>query len=78
MVGLANEHNNPFLLYTIYKILIEYELVENSFKENTVTLEAKFFYAENLPELSFHGNTPGQINMCLEAKKFKVFETIFD
>lgn len=77
-VHLANKHNNPLFPYTIYKIFVECDLVENSFKENTETLEAGFFDADNLPELSFHRNTPGQINMCFEAKKHKVFETIFD
>jgi len=74
----ANKHNNPLFPYTIYKIFVECELVENSFKENTETLEAGFFDADNLPELSLHRNTPDQINMCFEAKKYKVFETIFD
>jgi ADP-ribose pyrophosphatase YjhB (NUDIX family) len=74
----ANKHNNPLFPYTIYKIFVECKLVENSFKENTETLEARFFEADNLPEISLHRNTPGQINMCFEAKKYKVFETIFD
>jgi ADP-ribose pyrophosphatase YjhB (NUDIX family) len=74
----ANKHNNPLFLHTIYKIFVECELIEISFKENTETLEAGFFDANNLPELSFHRNTPLQINMCFEAKKQKLFETIFD
>jgi hypothetical protein len=52
--------------------------VENSFKENTETLDAQFFEADKLPELSFERNTPDQIKMCFEAKPCKVFETIFD
>lgn len=77
-IHLGNKHNNPLFPYTIYKIFVECDLVENSFKENTETLEAGFFDAENLPELSIDRNTSGQINMCFEAKKHKVFETIFD
>ncbi|MCX6255691.1 MAG: NUDIX hydrolase [Bacteroidia bacterium] len=77
-VHLANKHNNPLFPYTIYKIFVECELVENCFKENTETLEAGFFKADKLPELSFHRNTPDQIKMCFEANKCKVFETIFD
>ena len=77
-VHLANKHNNPLFLYTIYKIFVECELVENSFKENTETFEAGFFEADNLPELSFHRNNPDQIKMCFRANKCKVFETIFD
>ncbi len=77
-IHLGNKHNNPLFPYTIYKIFVECELVENCFKENTETLEAGFFECDNIPELSFHRNTPDQISMCFEAKKHKVFETIFD
>ena len=77
-IQLANKHNNPLLPYTIYKIFVECELVENCFKDNTETLEAEFFEADTLPELSFDRNNPEQIRMCFEAKKQKLFETIFD
>jgi ADP-ribose pyrophosphatase YjhB (NUDIX family) len=77
-IHLANKHNNPLFPYTIYKIFVECELVDFSFKENTETFEAGFFDAEKLPDISLHRNTPAQIEMCFEAKKNKVFETIFD
>jgi ADP-ribose pyrophosphatase YjhB (NUDIX family) len=77
-IHLANKHNNPLFLYTIYKIFVECELVDDNFKENTETLEAGFFYIDNLPELSIDRNTHEQIKMCFEARKHKVFETIFD
>ena len=77
-VHLANKHNNHLFPFTIYKIFVECELVESSFKGNTETLEAGFFDVDNLPELSIDRNTADQINMCFEAKKCKVFETIFD
>jgi ADP-ribose pyrophosphatase YjhB (NUDIX family) len=77
-IHLANKHNNPLFLYTIYKIFVECELVDDNFKENTETLEAGFFSIDNLPELSIDRNTYEQIKMCFEARKHKVFETIFD
>jgi len=77
-VHLANKRNNHLFPYTIYKIFVECELIKSRFKENTETLEAGFFDADNLPELSIHRNTAGQINICSEAKKCKVFEAIFD
>ena len=77
-IHLANKHNNPDFPFTIYKIFVECELVENCFKENTETLDAQFFEADMLPELSFERNTPEQIKMCFEAKKCEIFETIFD
>ena len=75
---MGNKHNNHNFPFTIYKIFVECELVENSFKENTETLDAGFFEADKLPELSFERTTPVQIRMCFEAKKCEVFETIFD
>lgn len=74
----ANKHNNPLFLHTIYKIFVECELVEIRFNANSETLEAGFFEPDNLPELSFHRNTPGQIKMCFEAKRQELFETVFD
>jgi ADP-ribose pyrophosphatase YjhB (NUDIX family) len=77
-IHMGNKHNNHNFPFTIYKIFVECELVENCFKENTETLDAQFFEEDKLPELSFERNTPGQIGMCFEAKKYEVFETIFD
>lgn len=77
-IHLANKHNNPMLPYTIYKIFVECDMIEIQFTENTETLEAGFFDAENLPRLSVNRTTVDQINMCFEAKKYKLFETVFD
>ena len=77
-VQLANKHNNPLFLYTIYKIFVECELIENNFTDNTETLEAGFYSINSLPTLSTERNTKSQIDMCFEAKKHKVFETLFD
>jgi ADP-ribose pyrophosphatase YjhB (NUDIX family) len=77
-IHMGNKHNNHNFPFTIYKIFVECELVENSFKENTETLDAQFFESDKLPELSFERNTPDQIKMCFEANSCKVFETIFD
>jgi len=76
-IQLANNTISVISPFTIYKIFVECELVENCFKENTETLDAQFFEADKLPELSFERNTPEQIKMCFEAKKYKVFETVF-
>ena len=77
-IQLANKHNNPLFLYTIYKIFVECELIENNFTDNTETLEAGFYSINSLPTLSTERNTKSQIDMCFEAKKHKVFETLFD
>jgi ADP-ribose pyrophosphatase YjhB (NUDIX family) len=77
-IHLANKHNNPLFPYTIYKVFVECELIENKFTDNTETLEAGFFQFDSLPTLSMERNTRSQIEMCFEAKKHKIFETIFD
>jgi ADP-ribose pyrophosphatase YjhB (NUDIX family) len=77
-VQVANRHNNALSPYTIYKIFVECELIENNFTDNTETLEAGFFSIDSLPILSTERTTKSQIEMCFEAKKHKVFETVFD
>jgi ADP-ribose pyrophosphatase YjhB (NUDIX family) len=77
-IHVANRHNISELPYTIYKIIIECELVEKVFIENTETLGAEFFDPAALPPLSESRTTAEQIRLCFEAKKQKQFETIFD
>jgi ADP-ribose pyrophosphatase YjhB (NUDIX family) len=77
-IQLANKHNNHNFPYTIYKIFVECDLIDISFRENTETLESDFFQPDTLPPLSKDRNTVQQIEMCFNAKKCEVFETIFD
>jgi ADP-ribose pyrophosphatase YjhB (NUDIX family) len=77
-IHLANRHNASELPYTIYKIIIECELVEKVFVENTETLGAEFFDPSDLPPLSQSRTSAEQIALCFESKKHKQFETIFD
>ena len=77
-IQMANRQNDFIYPFTIYKIIVECELLEYKFKENSETLESGFFEAENLPELSVERNNLNQINLCFEAKNSIVFQTIFD
>ena len=77
-VQMANRQNNFIYPFTIYKIIVECELLEYKFKENSETLDSGFFAADNLPELSVERNNLNQINLCFEAKKSPLFETVFD
>jgi ADP-ribose pyrophosphatase YjhB (NUDIX family) len=74
----ADRHYDFNYPYTIYKIFVECELIGNNFQDNTETLEAGFFPVDSLPPLSTERNTMEQIEMCFEAKKHKLFETLFD
>jgi ADP-ribose pyrophosphatase YjhB (NUDIX family) len=77
-IHLANRHCEFIYPYTIYKVIVECELIENNFKTNTETLEAGFFPFDSLPPLSTERNSRSQIELCFEAKKHKVFEANFD
>lgn len=74
----ANKQNNFVYPYTIYKIIVECELLKYCFEENSETLGSGFFSSDNLPELSVERNNIDQINLCFEAKKQKLFEPVFD
>lgn len=74
----GNKHNNRLSPFTVYKIFVECELIETSFKENIETLDAQFFKADMLPPVSFERNNRDQIKMCFDARECKHFETIFD
>lgn len=74
----ANKQNDFLYPFTIYKIILECELIEYSFKENLETLGSGFFSLDNLPELSLERNNFKQLNLCFDAKKCALFETVFD
>lgn len=78
VIHQADRHYDFPYPYTVYKIFVECEFIENNFLDNTETLEAGFFPIDSLPPLSTERNTRDQIEMCFEAKKHKLFETVFD
>jgi len=78
IIHQADKHYDFQYPYTIYKIFVECELIENSFSANTETLGADFFAIDSLPPLSNERNTREQIEICFEAKKHELFETVFD
>jgi len=74
----ADRHYDFPYPYTIYKVFVECELIENNFSENTETLEAGLFAIDSLPPLSTERNTFEQIELCFKARKHELFETVFD
>lgn len=77
-VHLANKQNNFVYPFTIYKIIVECDLIDYRFTENSETFESGFFSIDNLPELSVERNNLSQISLCFKAKKCQVFEPEFD
>jgi len=78
IIHQADKHYDFPYPFTIYKIFVECELIENRFSANTETLAADFFAIDSLPPLSNERNTREQIEICFEAKKHELFETVFD
>jgi len=78
IIHQADKHYDFPYPYTIYKIFVECELIENSFSANTETLAADFFSFDSLPPLSNERNTREQIELCFKAKNYELFETVFD
>jgi ADP-ribose pyrophosphatase YjhB (NUDIX family) len=74
----ANKQNDFIYPFTIYKIIVECDILNYNFKENSETLGSGFFDLDNLPELSVERNTFSQIKLCFEAKEHKLFEPVFD
>ncbi len=74
----ASKHNNPVYPFTIYKIFVECELIDYNFKDNTETLASGFFTLDSLPVLSTDRTSISQIELAFEARKHKMFETLFD
>jgi ADP-ribose pyrophosphatase YjhB (NUDIX family) len=78
IIHQADKHYDFPYPHTIYKIFVECDLIESNFSDNTETLEAGFFPIDSLPPLSNERNTREQIEICFEAKKHELFETVFD
>jgi ADP-ribose pyrophosphatase YjhB (NUDIX family) len=77
-VHLANKQNDFVFPFTIYKIIVECELIRYIFKENSETLDSGFFPLDKLPELSEERINFNQIKLCFEARKQQIFEPDFD
>lgn len=74
----ADRHYDFPYPYTVYKIFVECELIEQAFSSNTETLEAGFFGKDELPPLSSERNTAKQIALCFSAREQASFEAVFD
>ena len=74
-----NRHHNVNFPYGMVKIFVLCEYIDHYFKDNTETLDAKFFSLDNLPELSSNRTTIEQIKMCFDCyNNIEDWETIFD
>ena len=74
-----NRHHNVNFPYGMVKIFVLCEYIDHYFRDNTETLDAKFFSLDNLPELSSNRTTIDQIKMCFDCyNNIEDWETIFD
>lgn len=74
-----NRHHNVNFPYGMVKIFVLCEYIDHYFKDNTETLDAKFFSLDKIPELSSNRTTIDQIKMCFDCyNNIEDWETIFD
>ena len=72
------KHNKPDYAYSICKIFVQCRLLGGEFTENPETSEARFFAADELPELAEEKNTVQQMRMCFDACHAENWETLLD
>lgn len=63
-----NIHNFPRIPMSIYKIFVEANLIDGSFKENIETETAAFFPLNDLPILDEKKTTQKQVELCFKLR----------
>lgn len=71
-------HNKPDYAYSICKIFVQCRPLGGEFRENSETLDARYFAEKELPELAGEKNTAAQIHMCFEAFRTENWKTQLD
>ena len=72
------KHNLPVYAYGVCKIFVQCSVLGGAFAENLETTEARYFSAEELPELAGEKNNEEQIKMCFDACRAAQWVTLFD
>lgn len=72
------KHNLPVYAYGVCKIFVQCSVLGGAFAENLETTEARYFSAEELPELAGEKNNEEQIKMCFDACRAAHWVTLFD
>lgn len=72
------KHNLPLYAYGICKVFVLCTVTGGEFRENSETLEYRYFAEHDLPKLATEKNTREQIEMCFAARREAHWETIFD
>lgn len=62
---------------SISRFFFSCELIGGSFHPNSETLDSRFFDLNDLPPLCERKTTPQQISICAEARKHKIWQTVF-
>lgn len=74
-----NQHNTPSYAYGICKVFVLCELLGGEFKENTETMEIKYFSLDEIPQnLANEKTSMEQIEMCFRALNDSNWQTKFD
>ncbi|WWR16534.1 NUDIX hydrolase [Lachnospiraceae bacterium JLR.KK008] len=72
------KHNLPVYAYRVCKIFLMCSVTGGAFRENTETVESRYFGRDELPVLAEEKNNEEQIRMCFAAFEADNWETLFD
>ncbi len=75
-----NRHNTPRFAFGVIKIFIECKALSQNFKETDETSEYRYFARDALPvdELRLDTNTKEQLDLCFEAHKSAIWQTVIE
>lgn len=72
------KHNLPVYPYSVCKVFIQCSVIGGQFEQNIETIEYRYFFENDLPELATEKNNEEQIKMCFKAYRSKEWKTLFD
>lgn len=74
-----NKHNVPIYAYGVCKVFVLCRVTGGSFCENSETTEIAYFAPDEIPQNpAVEKTSREQIEMCFEADKDEIWQTMFD
>ncbi len=75
-----NRHNKPIYINNITKVFVLCDYKKGSFRENSETLEARWFSLEEVEDLNLDNNknTLDQVKMCFAAYYDRTWQVLVD
>jgi len=65
-------------VHSVCKVFVQCDLLGGSFQENVETTASGWFGLEELPPLAEEKTNRAQVELCLQASRAEIWETVFD